>query len=100
MTTVYIGNSVGPLIGGMSADRFGYEATFFLTGGFLLAGGLIVFLLVDEKFERPDYKKGTSLQSIFRLAGSRQILPLLIIQFSLQAGPNLVAPILSLLMQQ
>jgi DHA1 family multidrug resistance protein-like MFS transporter len=100
MTTVYVGNSVGPLIGGMSADRFGYEATFFLTGGFLLAGGLIVLLLVDEKFERPDHKNGTPLQSIFRLAGSRQILPLLIIQFSLQAGPNLVAPILSLLMQQ
>ena len=100
MTTVYVGNSVGPLIGGMSADRFGYEATFFLTGGFLLAGGLIVLLLVDEKFERPDHKKGTPLQSIFHLAGSRQILPLLIIQFSLQAGPNMVAPILSLLMQQ
>ncbi len=100
MTTVYVGNSMGPLIGGMSADRFGYEATFFLTGGFLLAGGLIVLLLVDEKFERPARKKGTPLQSIFRLAGSRQILPLLIIQFSLQAGPNMVAPILSLLMQQ
>jgi DHA1 family multidrug resistance protein-like MFS transporter len=100
MTMVYVGNSAGPLLGGMAADRFGYETTFFITSGLLLLGGLVVLFLVKEKFQRPIQKRGTSIQSMFRLAGSKQILPLLIIQFSLQAGPNMVAPIISLLMQQ
>jgi len=100
MTMVYAGNSLGPLLGGFAADKFGYELTFFITGGLLLAGGLIVYFMVEEKFERPKEIKRTSLRGVLRLASSKQMLPLLIIQFSLAAGPNMVAPIISLLMQQ
>ena len=87
-------------LGGIAADSVGYEATFFITGGLLLVGGLIVLLMVSEKFNPAPVKQGMSLRSILRLVGSKQILPLLIIQFSLQAGPNMVAPIVSLFMEQ
>jgi len=99
MTAVYTGNSIGPLLGGVAADSLGYKTTFFITGGLLLVGGLIVLFLVKEKFERPAQGETASVRSMLRLAGSMQILPLLIIQFALQAGPNMVAPIIPLLMQ-
>jgi len=100
MTAVYVGNSVGPLLGGMVTDSLGYKSTFFITGGLLLTGGLIVLFLVKEKFERPAQGERASVRSMLRLASSVQILPLLIIQFSLQAGPNMVAPIIPLFMEQ
>jgi DHA1 family multidrug resistance protein-like MFS transporter len=100
MTMVYTGNSAGPLLGGLAADKFGNEATFFITSGILVIGGLIVLLLVQEKYERPVFTSGNSWQRIFTLIRSKQMLALLVIQFTLQAGPNMVAPIISLLMQQ
>ena len=100
MTAVYVGNSVGPLLGGMAADSLGYKSTFFITGGLLLAGGLLVLFLVKEKFQRPAQGERASVRSMLHLASSIQILPLLIVQFSLQAGPNMVAPIIPLFMHQ
>ncbi len=100
MTAVYVGNSVGPLLGGMVADSLGYKSAFFITAGLLLTGGLIVLFLVKEKFERPAMGERASVRSMLHLASSVQILPLLVIQFSLQAGPNMVAPIIPLFMEQ
>ncbi len=53
MTAVYVGTSIGPLLGGMAADSFGYTTTFLITAGLLLTGGLIVLFLVKEEFKRP-----------------------------------------------
>lgn len=100
MTAVYVGNSVGPLIGGVAADSLGFRATFFITATFLAAGGLIVLFLVREKFDPSKQTERASVGSMLHLAGSRRVLPLLLIQFSLQAGPALVAPIVPLFMQQ
>ena len=100
MTAIYIGNSVGPLIGGYAADKLGFTITFIITGALLASGGLIILFMVKEKFEPPKAKEKVSLKSVIKMAGSPQILPLLVIQFCLYAGPNMVAPIIPLLMQQ
>jgi len=100
MSAMYVGNSIGPLLGGLAADRFGFRVTFFITGGLLLTGGLIVLILVKEKFERPVQAERASMRSMLQLAASKQILPLLVTQFTLQAGPNMVAPIIPLFMEQ
>ena len=44
------GIAVGPLIGGVLADAFGYRMTFVLTSVLLLAGGILVFWGVEEAF--------------------------------------------------
>jgi DHA1 family multidrug resistance protein-like MFS transporter len=100
MTAVYVGNSVGPLLGGIAADHLGFKWTFFITAACLATGGLIVFFLGKERFERPQKADRASIGSMLRLAGSKRVFPLLIMQFSLQAGPNMVAPIIPLFMQQ
>lgn len=47
------GIAIGPLIGGVLADAFGYRLTFVLTGVLLLFSGLLVLFGVHEAFERP-----------------------------------------------
>lgn len=44
------GIAIGPLIGGILADAFGYRQTFILTSFLLLTGGILVFFGVQEKF--------------------------------------------------
>ena len=43
-----IGIALGPILGGLVADRFGYGAAFYVTAALLLLGGILVLLFVDE----------------------------------------------------
>lgn len=49
------GVAIGPLIGGLLADAFGYRQTFILTSVLLLVGGILVWWGVEERFTpRPE----------------------------------------------
>ncbi len=100
MVAVFAGSSFGPLAGGFMADSVGYKATFFITGGLLFSGGLIVLFLVKEKFERPAKGQSASLSSLLRLAKSREMLPLLLALSALHAGPHMITPIISLFIRE
>ncbi|MBA7709225.1 Multidrug resistance protein MdtG [subsurface metagenome] len=100
MVAVFGGTSCGPLVGGFMADIAGYKAAFFITGGLLFSGGLIVLLFVKEKFERPAKGQSASLSSLLRLAKSREMLPLLLALCALQAGPQMITPIISLFIRE
>ncbi|MGC8977490.1 MAG: MFS transporter [Candidatus Ratteibacteria bacterium] len=60
---VSIGNSIGPLIGGVLSDHFGYRNTFRIGGGIIFLGGLLIFLFAKEnrinnqKIEKISYKQ-------------------------------------------
>jgi MFS transporter, DHA1 family, multidrug resistance protein len=47
------GLAVGPLIGGVTADAFGFHAAFYVTGAMLFIGGAVVLLGVQEHFTPP-----------------------------------------------
>ncbi|MFC1899251.1 MFS transporter [Chloroflexota bacterium] len=100
MVAVFCGNSFGPLAGGFLADIMGFKAAFFITGGLLSAGGLIVLLFVTEDFERPAQGQRASLSSMLRLAKSKEIFPLLVALFALHAGPQMMTPIISLFIKE
>jgi DHA1 family multidrug resistance protein-like MFS transporter len=55
---VWAGASVGPLLGGVVADLWGYHAAFLVTGGLLLISGLTVWRFVQEDFVPPRREKG------------------------------------------
>jgi DHA1 family multidrug resistance protein-like MFS transporter len=93
---VFAGFTIGPLLGGFLAETIGYEATFGVTAVLLLIGGLIILFFTKENFQRPAAGKGTSLSSMLRLAGSREVLPLLMVLGCLNLGPQIVQPILAL----
>jgi len=50
---VFSGSSLGPLVGGVLADQIGYRATFLAGGAMLGIAGLIVLLVVGERFVPP-----------------------------------------------
>ncbi|MDD5126616.1 MAG: MFS transporter [Dehalococcoidales bacterium] len=96
MVAVFSGQSFGPLLGGFVAHGFGYRAAFFATAFLLAAGGFIVLFMVKEKFERPPSHAHASLTDVMSLISSRQMLALLAVLFTIQAGPQMIAPILPL----
>ncbi|MGQ9667765.1 MAG: MFS transporter, partial [Anaerolineae bacterium] len=49
---VYAGNTLGPLIGGLSADHLGYRGTFVLTGMLLFLAGLLTVFGIKEPIQR------------------------------------------------
>ena len=55
-TGTWVGVAVGPLIGGLVSEAFGYRASFWLTGAALALAGLAVIFWVQEEFVPPPRK--------------------------------------------
>jgi len=97
MGAIFAGQTVGPLAGGFLADNFGYTVAFIVTSGLLASGGLIVLFLAREKFEKPTKSEHILGKGLLRLAFSRQIFPLLLVLAALSIGPQIVSPVLPLI---
>jgi MFS transporter, DHA1 family, multidrug resistance protein len=98
-TGAFIGNSLGPLIGGVIADQFGYGPAFVLTGVLLVATGVAVTYLVREDFSRPAVAEPGSRGMRAALGVVTQIPGLLALigtLFFVQAGTSAVQPVLPL----
>ena len=50
---LWSGVAIGPLLGGVLADLFGYSIPFLVTAALLFAGGLIISLGIREDFKAP-----------------------------------------------
>ncbi|MFN2165728.1 MAG: MFS transporter [Anaerolineae bacterium] len=81
---VFLGVAVGPLIGGILADLFGYRVTFRIGAGIVFIGGLLNWLGAHEDFS-PPARDGTGL-SVRGLFAQRPFLVgvgvLLLVRFS------------------
>ncbi|MCL5025255.1 MAG: MFS transporter, partial [Chloroflexi bacterium] len=95
---MFLGSSVGPLVGGLIADTLGYRTAFYSSGGLMLVGVVLVIGVVNERFVRP--AAGAVQEGVW--ASSRAILalaffPILVgIIFLIQLGGVIVSPVLSL----
>ncbi len=69
---LWAGVAVGPLLGGVLADLFGYSLPFLLTAALLVMGGLIVLLGVSEDFTPPPHQAHFAMGAMLR--GWRDIL--------------------------
>ncbi len=94
-----LGLGLGPVIGGMVADAYGYRAAFYITAALLASAGVVVFLGVDEQF----VARESTLKSHFHIFGtwkrvlSSQGVPLIyILRFINQMGRIIYIPILPL----
>ncbi len=100
---VWAGASLGPLLGGIIADTWGYRAAFVVTGTLLFLAGLTVWRLVEEDFQPPEGKKGTPVSDLWHglrlVIASRRLLSLFSIRVCIRAAGRLVGPILPLFIQ-
>jgi DHA1 family multidrug resistance protein-like MFS transporter len=102
-TAVWAGASIGPLLGGVIADSWGYRATFWVTGGLLFIAGLLVWRYIEEEFVPPVRSQGspaggfwTGLRWVFH---DRSLLGLFSIRFIARAATILMGPVLPLFIQ-
>ena len=100
---IWIGASVGPLIGGVVADTWGYRAAFYVTGALLLVAGVMVWLFVKEDFAPPSRDARSSRGSMWdglRLVMTvSSLVALLAVRTIVRLGTSFTAPILPLFIQ-
>jgi DHA1 family multidrug resistance protein-like MFS transporter len=97
---VFAGASVGPLVGGLMADTFGYRASFAISASTLLIGGVLVKLFVEETFTPPEtngIEDDNSFAGVFAAAG---FMVTLIALFQISFANRIVAPIFPLYVEQ
>jgi DHA1 family multidrug resistance protein-like MFS transporter len=103
---IYLGSSVGPLLGGFVADTLGYRAAFFVTGGLLFLAGVLVTTLVREQFtppeEEPDAqrRKPRLWDGLLLVLRTRALLIVFSIRVLMRTAFRIVGPIMPLFIQQ
>lgn len=55
-TATFMGHSIGPLIGGISADIFGFRSSFFIGAGIMAIGLILVVIFLEEPGEQMSVK--------------------------------------------
>jgi DHA1 family multidrug resistance protein-like MFS transporter len=102
-TGIAVGNSVGPLVGGVISDFFGRRAAFATTSLILIAAGIIVLLGVEN-----DSKKGTAVSNgrtrvfpdLRTVFSSPALSALMAVSFALQASMSIPTPMMPLFIQE
>ena len=102
---IYLGSSVGPLLGGLIADSLGYRATFWTTGVLLFLAGVLVSALVREQFTPPEEEEGAERRKprlwdgLLLVLRTRALLSIFGIRMLMNMAFGVVAPILPLFLQ-
>ena len=109
-TGIYVGNSLGPLAGGLIVDFWGHRAAFLGTGVILLAAALIVLRGVTEDPHhaapvesargKGKLKRNGFLWEIKLLASNPNVLLLLSVSFLFQMANTTANPIMPLFLRE
>ena len=97
-SSTFVGLTVGPLIGGLTAEVLGYRATF-LVGGGVLAVGFLVVLLFAREVRSPARAATAAGRSWTRLV-TPSVLALLVMVFLFRFARFMPIPFLPLLLQR
>lgn len=62
----WTGTAIGPFLGGVLADMFGFQYTFYATAGLLFLGGILVLLGVHEEFTPPPPSPASEKKSLWQ----------------------------------
>lgn len=97
---VFTGGSIGPYLGGIVADRFGYRLPFSVTGALLFFGGVLVLFGAKERFVRPEPRKAGETPPLRIIFGTPGIPILLMLYMLMNLSGSFVMPIFPLLVEQ
>ena len=97
----FAGNAVGPSLGGLTADHFGYRPSFVVSGFLFILAGIVTIVFVREKFVPPPPEEtksglGGILRDIRARGRDRQLLVMMVVLFSANFGVSVVQPMLPL----
>jgi DHA1 family multidrug resistance protein-like MFS transporter len=96
-TAVFLGVSIGPLLGGLAADAVGFRFSFATAGGVLFLAGLLVLLFVTEEHPRDRTEARPSAHIWMNMRdglATPGLLPVIGAVFAVQFGITVVLPVL------
>lgn len=95
------GTLIGPMIGGLIADTFGYRYTFLITGLAMLVAFVLSIFFVHENFKPVPHEKGEKQPHFLSGIPTKQILfGMFLTTLFIQATNNSISPTLSLYVKQ
>lgn len=97
---VFIGNSIGPLMGGLVADIFGYRASFRVGAAVIFLGGLLVSLFARENFSRDRGRKREAAPGYLRILATGGFLLAVTIMFGVRFNNLVVNPSFPLIVKE
>jgi len=100
-TGFFLGNFLGPLLGGISADILGFRNSFRITATLLFIAGWLIFFLVEENFT-PSVTKKQIMPFKKRVAlffNNGQLFTMFFILFLLQLSVQIISPIFPLFVE-
>jgi len=97
---VFVGFSVGPLLGGVLADALGYRAMFALASLLLLAGGLLVQFGTREAFVPARPVRRRAFQGFRAVLSARGFMAAAFTVFALRLATSVSRPTFGLLVEQ
>ena len=100
-TGFFLGNFLGPLLGGISADILGFRNSFRITAALLFIAGWLVFFLVEENFTPSARGKQTLpfKKRVALLFKNRQLFIMFFILFLVQFSIQIISPIFPLFVE-
>lgn len=102
-TATFAGSALGPFLGGLLAESLGYRAVFYISGLLMFVGGVVVTIVVRERFTPASVSASLSggfLRTIWFVLASRQVLAMNVLLFAVQAASFGVQPIVTLFIQE
>lgn len=100
---VWAGASVGPLMGGLVADTWGYRAAFWVTGSLLFLAGLTVWRFVEEDFtpvaREKDSPDGGFWEGLRLVVHNHSLVSLFGVRSMVRLAVRMVGPTLPLFVQ-
>jgi MFS family permease len=101
--SIYVGGSIGPLLGGFIADSMGYRPTFWVTGALLFIAGILVSTLVREDFVPPaEAQQGARahlIEGLLLVFRTRALMIVCGIRVLMRMGVRIIGPVLALYIQ-
>lgn len=101
-SAVFVGNTIGPLLGGVFADRFGYRYGYFISGISLLLSFIITLLFVNENFKKSESDLSAKVlkDALKRMFRDRGIIRILSLIFVFAVATVLLRPLYPLIVQE
>jgi DHA1 family multidrug resistance protein-like MFS transporter len=95
-TALWSGVAVGPVLGGVLADLYGFRIAFVVTAVLLLIGGLLVLFGVKEEFRPARRTEGGMLADWHQILRTRGVPVAFMARFTATLGRGLLVPVLPL----
>jgi DHA1 family multidrug resistance protein-like MFS transporter len=99
-TGLLIGNAVGPFLGGLMADRFGYRVPCGLAFIILFLGALLVIFAAKENFVRPDGRRENGFRTMGGILRTEGFITVLAVYFMIYTLGGMILPVLPIFIER